>query len=81
MQYLREQFVFTGEVVVDGALRYPGGGSDLVHAGGLETAGAELGNGGVHDGLALTVGELEGQVHAFILHRLVYFFKNQNYTV
>jgi hypothetical protein len=45
--------------------------------------GAELGDGGVDDGLSLAVGQAlgAGEYHYLILHRLVYFFKKRNYTV
>nr|GEU28345.1 hypothetical protein [Tanacetum cinerariifolium] len=53
LQDLREQLVLAGKMVVHGALGNTGRGGDLVHAGGFEAAGAELGNGGIDDGLAL----------------------------
>src|SRR5476649_1659951 len=85
-QNMRKQFILAGEVVVDGALGHAGRGRDLVHAGRFEAEGAEFGDGGVDDGLALAVGQAQGLIsgrnmHGVILHRVVYFSKNKNYTV
>jgi hypothetical protein len=80
-QRFLEQFLFTGEVIVDGAFRYPGKRGNPVHAGGLEAMRAELFGSSHDDGAALAVGKADGQIHASILHSPVYFHKNRNYTV
>ncbi|MNV32770.1 hypothetical protein D3C71_1241160 [compost metagenome] len=57
LQNFREQLFFTGEVVVHGALGHACRRSDLVHAGDVETVGAEFGNRRLNDGFAFTVGQ------------------------
>jgi hypothetical protein len=48
---------------------HPGGRRNLVHAGGFEAAGAEFGDGGFDNSLAFAVGEFEGRVVLYFLHR------------